>query len=298
MILSNLINERVHEAHYPFDPVFRALLEYRVTTIDLPDIRNPETERMVNVRHRNKQTPQLLQKLQRALTTCKHTSWLNKRNVTNTSKIYGLDEKKLTQQDLLDLYIYPDDHILDDHGMRTVTGPIFLDTRNGELAGICIRNTSYDLDFVKDAKYTFSNFGWFLHGYDLYNADDEITLVEGVFDAIAMRHFGYNAIAIGACQPQLEQLACLRHKFNKFLICFDNDLHGHYGAYCTSKLLSAPILIPNKKDVSCYFESKTSPQLTQIPQSEVRAMLVSEIADYNTSIDHGFVPQRPLPYNQ
>jgi hypothetical protein len=37
----------------------------------------------------------------------------------------------------------------------------------------------HNLAFVRDAKYTFTNYGLFLYGYDLYEPDDEVFINRG-----------------------------------------------------------------------------------------------------------------------
>ena len=183
------------------------------------------------------------------------------------------------------------------HGERLVEGPVFLDMRDGQLVGVCVRNASTDLEFVNDAKYTFSNYGWFLYGYDIYDGRQEVLLVEGVFDAIALRRLGYPAIAFGSAMPHPFQLACVLWKYRKLRVCFDNDFHGHLGAYVTSKLLNVPIVMTELKDPSCYVETRTPIRFRSVERDALREMLLVEIADYNRAIDDGVRLIRPLPYN-
>lgn len=297
MNMSNLINDRVQLDLYQLDPVLLLVLDFKATQLDLPAVNCPEVYRYVTDRKRNQQTPELLERLQQALVPCRHQDWLARRQIADCTDIYSIDHAKLSIQDLLDLNIYPDDHILDDHGLRLVDGPVFPDIRNGRLVGVCVRSAASDLAFVADAKYTFSNYGWYLDGYDRYQPDDDVIIVEGVFDAYALRHYGYNAIAVGCCQPQSYQLACLRYKYRNLSVCLDNDLHGYYGAYCVSRLLDIPIWLPELKDISCSFETNRPLKLRPITPTDLYQQLTIEIADYNASIAAGKQPKRPLPYN-
>jgi len=296
MILSNLLNDRVCPHHYQYDARLVPLLDFQLEQLDLPELQTPIREMVVTERPRRPQTPELLQRLQRALTPCRHQDWLARRGMS-AEDIYALDHRRLGRQDLLDLHILPDDHILELHGERPVDGPVFLDWRHGELAGVCVRNASTDRDFARDAKYTFSNYGWFLEGYDLYEHHDRVILTEGVFDALALRQHGYNAIALGTCSPTSQQLACLTAKFKTLAVCFDNDLHGHYGAYAVSRLLRVQALLTDQKDAACCVERGLPLRLRPVSREELRQMLLGEIAEYNQMIIEGGVPQRPLPYN-
>lgn len=301
--LSNTINYNIWQPHYQYDPTQIILYDYTTTKINLPEIREKPVYRLVTCRHRNDQTPELLQRLRDALCQCQHTDWLATRKITNTTGIYSINYNLLSEQDCLDLYLCPSDHILDEFGEHPIDGPVFLDTRNGELAGVCVRNVTTNLDYAGAAKYSFSNFGWFLFGYDLYDSDDEIVIVEGVFDALALRHFGYRAIAVGSCNPTAFQLACLQYKYSNISICFDNDFWGHYGAYVAATHLRCPILLPGQpgdtanKDPSCYHEAGISLELRPITIKELHQLLIEETAGYNKIIDSGQPLIRPLPYN-
>jgi len=297
MILSNLVNERVHIDDYTCDPMVALFIEFLRSKLQLPYVAEREKYLLAAVHTRRQQTPSLMRRLRDALITCQHREWLANRNVRSTSGIYSIDYHRLSKQDLLDLHILPDDHILEVHGERVVDGPVFLDVRNGNLLGLCVRNVSDDLAFVCDAKYTFSNYGWFLYGYDLYGSGDEVYLTEGVFDALALRHYGYNAIALGTCHPQVMQLSVLKSKFDNLVICFDNDFHGRFGAYYTSCLIGAPVVFPSAKDVATHFEMGERPKLTRRPREELREAIYAEAAEYNRRLASGWIPERPLPYN-
>lgn len=296
-ILSNSFNETVDLSNYEFDPALCVVMEYGLGAIDLPVVDCPSNQVAVRPYRRRPQSPDLMGRLVNALRPCQHVDWLARRGVRDTVDIYSIDHDQLSVQDLLDLYIFPEDHIIARHGFELVDGPVFLDVRNGKLVGVCVRNVSTNLAYAADAKYTFSNFGWFLYGYDLYGRSDEIMVVEGVFDALAMRSFGRPAIAVGSCNPHVFQLACLRRKFDNLTICFDNDFWGHYGAYVASTLLRAPVCMPRLKDVSCHLETGADLDLRSVSQSDLRDLVVAEIYDYNLIHAAGQSLSRPLPYN-
>jgi len=138
----------------------------------------------------------------------------------------------------------------------------------------------------------------FLFGIDECPVGGIVYIVEGVFDALAMRHFGYNAIAIGSSYLHAFQFACLTHKFKRITVCFDNDFWGHYGAYATSKCLRAPICFPRLKDISCHFEAKIPLQLDYVNQVDLHNKLLIEIANYNRKVNNNMDFVRDLPYNQ
>jgi Toprim-like len=296
-ILSNKINSDVYLFPYNLDVDLVIAIDDCRLCPELPEALQICEYKMVRERRRRPQTCELLQRLEDAIRPCRHEDWLRARGVVDMSDIYSIDYDALSTDDLLDLYLYPDDHILDSHGMRYVDGPVFLDRRDSLLAGVCVRNVSTDLKYVSDAKYTFSNYGWYLYGCDDCQPDDNVFLVEGVFDAIALRRHGYAAVAFGSCDPQPMQLACLVRRFHQFTICCDNDIHGHFAAYMISKIINAPICFTELKDPGCYLEHNSTPKLNYLTQLELRDMLVQEITERNVIIAAGTKFARPLPYN-
>lgn len=288
--ISNTINQNVNINQYQFDYQLAISIAAAIDSINL-DICTEEVYVSCHHRHRNPQTPALLHKLQQALLPCRHQAWLQARGI-DVTEAYSLNYDILNLQDLLDLYVFPNDHILDKYGEKPIEGPAFIDTRNGQLAGICIRNITSDQNYAAAEKFTFSNYGWYLYGYDLYKPHDEIYLVEGVFDAIAMRKNGYNAIGLGTAHPTGIQLACLLHKYHNLKLCLDNDFWGNVGAYIVSNVLKIPIYQTELKDPGSYHHQPI--QLHQIPLWKLGQRLRQEIPIYNRTAKHA----RPLPYNQ
>jgi len=291
-LLSNSVNE-IPSYLYKFDYSTALALIFAIKQIQ-PEIKSKELFAKCVHRLRNKQTPELLHKLHQTLRPCIHQEWLAKRGVTDTSEIYSIGHG-LTHQDMLDLFIYPNDFILDYYQNEPITGPVFPDFRNGVLVGVCIRNISEDLGYAAAEKFTTSNFGWFLDGYDLYNSFDEIFIVEGVFDALAMRKHGYKTISVASSCPTALQLACLLYKFKKFNICFDNDFWGHVGAYTIGKMTGMPIFIPESKDPGICINSQMV--LNRIGIVALKRMMEKEMIKYQHDFDDGKILERPLPYN-
>ena len=237
--------------------------------------------------YRNPQTQQLLDKLSKALIPLNDTQieWLNNRSITNHSNVYGLDLSDLSKQDLLDSFIIPLDHVTEHYGVRPIKGIAFPDIRNGELHGLCIRNLSKDLPFVAAAKYTFSNFGQYLYGYDEIAKDDEIAICEGVFDVKALNSINQKAIGIGAAHPTTWQLACIQHKTKNIKIYMDNDFQGWCGAYAIAKCFNKDhVFIPDNKDpAEEILEFKTN-SFNKTSLEKLEKMIISEIPIYNEKI--------------
>ena len=245
---------------------------------------------------RNDQTSELLDRLSDTLKPCNavHSAWLLKRGI-GLSGVYSIDYQALSEQDKLNLFLYPCDHILDNFGYKVVDGPCFCDFRNNKLVGVCVRNISTDLDWVAAAKFTISNYGHFLYGYDDYDSDDIVYIVEGVFDAIIMRKFGYNAIALASAFPSAFQLACLAYKFKNIRLCLDNDFHGWCGSYMVSLTIGWPIFSTELKDAGCYANSNGL-SLHEISRDILAGMVKTGTIEYNKMVAcDGLV--RKLPYN-
>lgn len=237
---------------------------------------------------RRPQTIQLLRKLETALVPCSYDEWLHKRGII-TSQAYSIDYSKVTMLDMLDLYVIPDDHIIINHGFKTIDGPVFTDRRNGQLAGICVRNTTSNIGFASDEKYTTSNFGWFLYGYDDYEYDDEIYIVEGVFDRLKMIENGYNAIALANASPTALQIACLTKKYNNLKSCLDNDIYGMIGSRILHRVLGIPLYTTKLKDPGCYHNEPI--ELVELDIGYIENFIRT---NKHTLLD---VIERHLPYN-
>lgn len=155
--------ELVDDKPYDFD--IRVVLKIfgLMSRVNL-NIKDEATRVKHKVLVRNKQTQPLLRKLDSALVPCAYGEWLNKRGIT-AEHAYSLNYEILSLQDMLDLYIIPGDHIVDEFGMKPIEGPVFDDRRNGKLFGVCIRNITTDLNYASAEKFTISNFGWYLNGY-------------------------------------------------------------------------------------------------------------------------------------
>lgn len=292
MILSNIINEDVPIELYEFESNRVALLAMALdaTSEDL-NIKTETDQYRCKHRHRNPQTTELLSRLQKSLIPSRHRDWLCDRNITNLTEVYSIDHNKLSYQDMLDLRIYPDDVILDNFNPDPMEGPTFLDIRNGQLVGACIRNVTKDLDYAAAEKYTISNFGWFLHGFDLYDPNDEVFVVEGVFDSAAMRNSGYPAIATASSYPTALQIACLQEKFKNLRLCFDNDFWGHTGAYVISEVTGLETYFPKLKDPGSYGMGKV--EIERWSPNKLHNVVRREVEEYNISERR----PRPLPYN-
>lgn len=289
MILSNVFNDLVDLSFYDFDLGIAYDIARAISSIDL-NIRSNARQVVCGHRHRNRQSSLLYSKLQSSLVQCRYGDWLLKRGVL-PGVAFSLDYDKLSMQDLLDLYVFPSDFVLDSFGFKPVEGPVFADFRNGSLVGICIRNVATDLDYVASAKFTISNYGWFLFGYDLYQPDDEVFIVEGVFDALMMRKNNFNAIAVSAACPSSVQMACLISKFNNLKLCLDNDFWGKVGSYTIAKCLGLPIFFTGLKDAGSYVDGPIV--LHQMDLTQLFEHLAVEIPKYNCLSDR----TRHLPYN-
>jgi hypothetical protein len=282
-------NDLIHPDDYLLDAT---LLEKIIKANDHIKLNKPQIEILAKVRTRSNQTRESLNRIQTALIQCQHTEWLQQiRKINNTSNIHSIDFAKLKITDLYDYYICPEDVYLDRHGERPVIGPVFPDYRNGKLAGICIRNLSAEKEYVSDVKYTFSNFGWYIYGYDNYHPEDQVYITEGVFDAIALRAYGHNAIAIGCSNPSPMQLAMLLHKFKNLKICFDNDLAGYVGSLKCSLMLNIPIHTTiGYKDIAQCWEAEAKLELAELSTKDLKIL----ISEYPKQENNG---GRDLRYN-
>ena len=290
-MLSNRTNRPHDLSIYALDPAVAAT--YAIFLCQEPlarQIERPVTEVTIFIeRH-----PQDLQRLQDCLMPAlpAHRDWLARRGVDYPAhSVVGLEDFEQ-----VDLFIIPFDHVVLKHGFRPVDGPAFPDYREGRLAGICIRNVSTDQEFAADAKYTFSNYGWFLWGWDDCDPSKEVVLCEGVFDAIALRKLGHQAIAFGSAYPTPQQLAMVAKRFPKRIACFDNDFWGWYGAYVTCRCLGCEAFLPTGKDVAEQMERGVA-DLVGVGPEFLAGLVVEAIPGYNTAAAAGRLV-RTLPYNK
>jgi len=288
-MISNILCQTVDLSLYDFDYLLCANI---ATTFDKIDfgVANPEPILALNHNTRNLQTPELLERLESALVPCRHGKWLEARGCP-VDDFCGIDFDLLSEQDLFDLFLYPGDHILDRYGYRVIDGPAFCDYRDGRLVGIGVRNVSTDLEWVAVAKFTFSNYGLFLFGFDDYLATDEIYVVEGVFDAVALRSAGFNAVAIGSALPSPFQLACLARKFSNIKLCLDNDFHGWCGAMTAHLLMGWPIFSIVNKDAGC-----GAVELFEFDMDDLAGKIKNGVKAYNQAVASNSL-SRKLPYN-
>lgn len=291
-ILSNIINDKVNVELYNFNAEHVIKTALSLDSVDLGVLPQAHTS-FIKHRQRNQQTSDLLERLRKSLRPTCHNEWLSNRGI-NPVEAKLVDHSLLSKQDLMDLYIYPDDYILDEFGEKPVEGPAFLDFRNGKIAGVIVRNLSKDKEYAAAAKFTCSNFGWFLYGFDLYDAESEVFIVEGVFDALAMRKSGFNAIALGAAYPSAFQIGCLQSKFNNLKLCLDNDFWGRNAAYIVSKATKWPIFLTNYKDPAVH---PGKIKLYNINHDDLKLRIDNDMVIYNRQVIDGTKMQRPLPYN-
>jgi len=288
-MISNILCQTVDLSLYDFDYFLCANFATAFDAIDFGVV-EPEPVLVLNHNTRNPQTPELLERLESALVPCRHGKWLEARGCS-VDGFCSIDFDLLSEQDLFDLFLYPGDHILDRYGYRAIDGPVFCDYRNGRLVGVGVRNVSTDLDWVAVAKFTFSNYGLFLFGLDDYLATDEIFVVEGVFDALALRSAGLNAVAISSALPSPFQLACLSHKFSDVKLCLDNDFHGWCGAMTAHLLTGWPIFTTVGKDAGC-----GGVELFKFDMDDLARKIRDGVREYNHAVATNSLV-RKLPYN-
>lgn len=290
-MISNNLNTSVVLDHYKFDYDLALKLNESIrkvaSTLNLRD-----RSQFVKCQEypRRPQTNQLLLKLDSALIPCQYGNWLTKRGI-RPSTAYSLSYDVLNLQDMLDLYIMPSDYIISEHGLKPIEGPVFTDRRNGQLAGVCVRNITTDLNYAAAEKYTVSNYGWFIYGYDDHKPSDTVYVVEGVFDAIVLNEQGYHAVGLATSNPTAIQLACLMHKFDDLILCLDNDIWGHVGSYIISKAADIDYTFTEGKDPGSYANKDL--QFCNIELSE--SFIGDQIMKYNNMEDNEL--KRPLPYN-
>lgn len=287
-MISNLVCENVDLSLYDFDYEYCMHLATLFDKIDF-GVANKESY-FLKHNKRNKQTDELLTRIKSALTPCRYNQWLEDRNI-DPSHFFSLGHELLSEQDLLDIYLYPEDHILDKFGYRPVEGPVFCDYRNGRLVGVGVRNISKDLQWVAVAKFTFSNYGFSLFGFDDYQSNDLVYVVEGIFDAVALRSIGLNAIALGSALPSPFQIACINQKFNDIRLCLDNDFHGWCGAMTAHLLTGWPVYSTIEKDAGC-----GDVELFEFNMNDLANKIKIGVEEFNVAAANGTLC-RNLSYN-
>lgn len=296
-IISNHINLDVDFSLYDFN-LLEALLihnkQVKIWNDNFSGVSSESKQVLIKEYPRNKQNQESLNRIKGHFVKCKHGDWLSRRGI-NPDFAFSIDYENAITQDLLDYYVIPSDHIIEEFGLKVIDGPVFPDIRNGRLVGFCIRNVSNDLDYASAEKYTISNYGWFIYGYDWYKSDDEVYIVEGVFDAIKMVHNGYNAVALANAAPTPYQLSCLKRKFKNLRSCLDNDFWGDIGSYATYASTGIPIFKTVRKDPGSYIDDNI--ELFEVNPDDLLKKIVLEIPKYNDLVERDEL-KRDLPYNK
>lgn len=239
--------------------------------------------------------PQNLKRLAQCLVPAlpEHRDWLARRHIDYPAhSIVGLEDFEQ-----LDLFVIPFDHVVTKFGFRPVDGPAFPDYRDGKLVGVCVRNTSTDQEFAAAAKWTFSNYGWFVWGWDDCDPAREVVLCEGVFDAIALRRAGHQSLAFGSAYPTPQQLAMVAKRFPWRRVCFDNDFWGWYGSYITSRCLGCGVLLPRGKDAAEQVFERGDLSLDEVDSERLVGLVLKNLSEYNSAAAAGRLI-RALPYNR
>ena len=97
-------------------------------------------------------------------------------------------------------------------------------------------------------KYAFSVPNRFCFGVDL--SRDEVTVVEGLFDAIAVRRLGHNPLGMGDSQPNYFKMLVVS-KFQKIRLLFDDDLAGWMGVLKAHAILTKMLGVSEEKIEIC-----------------------------------------------
>lgn len=134
--------------------------------------------------------------------------------------------------------------------------------------GIVFRNISYkSVDGEYKHMYKFFNpFSWsYIFNYETYQAYDELILVEGVFDALALKRAGYaNVISPSMVRLSPYQVSLLKNK--KLHVIFDHDRGGLEGLkFIKDKMgsdsnLITLALLPTERD----FDEMTQKEIDEI----------------------------------
>lgn len=235
---------------------------------------------------RNRQSRELLDKVSGLLKPVESDSWLAARNIdVGNNFISHTRFLDLTEQELLDLFVIPQDHIIDLFGMKKIEGLVFPDVREGKLLGICIRNCSDDKKWVAHAKFTFSNYGLYLYGLDQIDFNREIFLCEGVFDVLAFRKLGFQAIGFGSSSPSAYQLAYIKDHIKYPIICMDNDFYGWCGAYAARQCLKSEIVMSEHEDPAEEVFDFNSSKFNRIKPERLEEMIRLGIPEHNKKME-------------
>jgi hypothetical protein len=296
-ILSNNVNLDALTPEYTFDPHDVARYGFVLNNIELFRELDIQPTRKRAKYNRNIQTRELLDKVQKQLIgdTSAHKDWLFSRgikeHIPGTSSTTNLD---LVLQEQCDLHIITDDF------MSTITpmpGIIFPDVRDGKLFGIGIRNTSNNLNFVANAKWTFSNFGLYLYNYD--NVDDYASICEGPFDSYALTLKARPSIAIGSSFPTPYQLASIKNRVKYREVCMDNDFSGWCGAYAIAKCFELDfVFLCKSKDPAEEIIENNSESFDKVTMDDLESMIRDGIPAYKERVQKTIAERRDLKYNR
>lgn len=138
----------------------------------------------------------------------------------------------------------------------------------------------------KFVKYAFTTPRKVCFGLD--HASEDIFIVEGVFDAIAMDECGMGSIGLGDSQPSPWQLAvCLDKNIN---LCLDNDYAG-----CIGMLKAANFLAKLNKEFKIYLLDGKDPaeHLLKLGKS-IDSSYIASLDDLRDRIKETFDPT-PMP---
>lgn len=146
--------------------------------------------------------------------------------VCSTAKLCEL----LDESDIINLSLEISEKFKSIIKNRSISGLSFPYWYNGKFMGFCTRIVDNDL-----CKYSISIPHRFCWG--LESGGDEVYIVEGIFDAIAIRRLGYNVMAMADSQPNFYKLR-IANDFNHVFIMLDGDYSGLLGAVKAYYLLT------------------------------------------------------------
>jgi hypothetical protein len=282
-LLSNDVNFD-NVTSYDINPYDVALYIFKSSNLEIfKNIKNSKNKCELVVERRSQKN--ILEKLYNQLKVITESKWLNNRGINNYYDISHTDFLDLTQQEMLDLYVIPHDYLIKKFGLRKVEGLVFPDIQNGKFYGICIRNTSDDLEWVAHTKFTMSNFGFFVYGIDDIDDNNETYLCEGVFDVLAYRSIGKQAICFASAYPTTYQMARI-NRIKNLVISMDNDFYGWCGAYLLSKVMNIKKIVLSKYKDPCetIIDNKCN-EFQNVSCYEIEKLIINNIDDHNRKID-------------